>query len=249
MRLPFDADGIRLRRRVRGLGVALLGAVLIAPISRAADGRDVETPASAPPLFHMPEAPPPAGPALSLLWFDPGTALPGGFATARPEVTSIFRGIGVDVRWTLGGLGTTYGGASLPEVPVILLPDDPSPARSSRHVMGLVIKEPSPTRAVWIFLRNVRWTLGHDLHRPAGQREIRELARAVARVVAHEVIHAIAPEEPHSRKGLMSHSLNRSHLLAREATLDAQCAAAFLTRLATLLPAPAAPPAAALRTY
>jgi hypothetical protein len=168
----------------------------------------------------------------------------------RQEVARIFREIGVDVRWTLGGLGTVYGQADVPEVPVILLPDDPAPSRDSRHVMGLVIRSQEPSRAVWVFLKNVRWTLGHDLRRqrPRTEGEAQELALAVARVVAHEVVHAIAPDEPHSRGGLMSHSLNRNYLLGRRLPVDAQCAASFLTRLAALLPPAPEAAAAALRT-
>ena len=116
--------------------------------------------------------------------------------------------------------------------------------------MGLVMREQEPSRAIWVFLRSVRWTLGHDLGRRgrASRADSRELALALARVVAHEVVHAIAPDEPHSHRGLMSHSLNRSFLLGKGAPLDPQCAAAFLVRLAARLPAPPGPPPSSLRT-
>jgi hypothetical protein len=138
----------------------------------------------------------------------------------------------------------------LPEIPVILLADDPLRARADQHVMGLVLREQEPSRAIWVFLRSVRWTLGHDLwrRRPAADAESREMALALARVVAHEVVHSIAPDEPHSHGGLMRHSLNRSFLLGKGAPLDPQCAAAFLVRLAAQLPAPKVPPPSALRT-
>jgi hypothetical protein len=50
------------------------------------------------------------------------------------------------------------------------------------------------------------------------------LARAVARVVAHEIVHAVAPEANHTATGLMQPELTRAHLemkrlrLARETT-------------------------------
>jgi hypothetical protein len=242
--------------RFRPLFPVFLGALLSSAPGNAADRRgvdadsgDVETPAA--PLTR-PAAEPPAGggPRIALLWFDPRGTLPGGFETVRQEVARIFREIGVDVRWTLGGLGTVYGAADVPEVPLILLPDDPAPSRDGRHIMGLVVKGQQPSRAVWVFLKSVRWTLGHDLGkpRPRTEEEGRDLAVAVARVAAHEVVHAIAPDEPHSRGGLMSHSLNRAHLLGQRIPVDAQCAAAFLTRLAALLPPAPEAAAAALRT-
>ena len=243
----------------RGLGFLLLGALLLTAPGNAADGSglesdrtDVETNAPlAPPTMHSAAGSPVwNGPRISLLWFDPRGGLPDGFETVRQEVTRVFREIGVDARWTLGGLGTVFGVSDVPEVPVILLPDDPSPSREGRHVMGLVMKSQEPNRAVWVFLKNVRWTLGQDTRKQVGllETDARDLALAVARVAAHEVVHAIAPDEPHSRGGLMSHSLNRAYLLGRRLPVDAQCAAAFLTRLAALLPPAPEPAAAGLRT-
>ena len=246
-------------RRFRRLLLVLLGALLSSAPGRAADRPGVEDDrgdveafaAPAPPPMRLAgEAPAESGPRISLLWFDPRGSLPGGFETVRQEVARIFREIGVEVRWTLGGLGTVYGGAGVPEVPVILLPDVPVPSSDGQHVMGLVMKRQEPSRAVWVFVKSVRWTLGHDLRRPLRTEgdEGRELAFAVARVVAHEVVHSIAPEEPHTRGGLMSHSLNRDTLLGRRIPVDAQCAAAFLTRLAALLPPATEAAAATLRT-
>jgi len=232
--------------------LAVLGAALLAATGRAADGRDVPTPAPLAPSLMLPEPPPPVAgaPTLSLVWFDPQASLPEGSEATWREVASIFHGIGVDVRWTRGGLGTVYGASALPEIPVILLPADPSRARADEHVMGLVMRQQEPSRAIWVFLRSVRWTLGHPLWRrkPSNEAESRDLALALARVVAHEVVHSIAPDEPHSHGGLMRHSLNRRFLLGKGAPLDPQCAAAFLVRLAALLPAPGVPPSSGLRS-
>ena len=40
------------------------------------------------------------------------------------------------------------------------------------------------------------------------------LARALARVVAHEIVHSVAPEAPHSQSGLMQQKLTKAHLTA-----------------------------------
>jgi len=241
-------------RRLPVAAAVVLTVVVGGPIF-AADRADLDLippPAdriTPPVVLGGPGNPPPAGPLVQILWFDPSRALPEGLDLVRPEVDGIFHGIGVELRWTLGGLGTVYGESDVPEVPVILLPDDPDRSRRERRVMGLVMRNQEPTRAIWVFTNAVRWTLGHD-PRAADtptEAEREELALAVARVVAHEVVHAIAPDEPHSRKGLMSHRLNRGFLLGRGAPVDTQCAAAFLSRLAALLARRDATPTASLR--
>jgi len=229
--------------------LAVCAAALLAATGRAADRLEGESPRA--PL-SLPDPPPvvAGAPVLSLLWFDPQANLPEGFGTLGGEVASIFRGIGVEVRWTRAGPATVYGDSPLPEIPVILLREDPARTRADQHVMGLVMPQQAPSRPIWVFLRSVRLTLGHDVgrRRAATNAQARELAIALARVVAHEVVHSIAPDEPHSRGGLMNHSLNRSFLLGKGAPLDPQCAAAFLVRLAALLPAPEGPVPSALGT-
>jgi hypothetical protein len=189
-------------------------------------------------------------PALELLWFDPTHALPAAATDAVVnEVRRIFETLGVDVGFRAASAETTYeDDGAVPEIPVILLADDPIVARRASRVLGLVVRNQEPSRAVWAFLENVRWTLGHDRGRelPAATREL-GIGQALGRVVAHEVIHALAPAEPHARNGLMGHAMNRAFLLGNGAPLDARCARAFLSGLAARsLQAQARVPGAAL---
>jgi hypothetical protein len=166
---------------------------------------------------------------LALVWFDPSGALPHGFEALSGEVQRIFRGLGVEASWRVGGV---YGGSEIPEVPVILLPRDPARRRQGQRIMGLVMAEQEPQRAVWLFLESVRVTLGLPPRpRPLEPALEGPLARALARVAAHEVIHAIAPDAPHARDGLMRHSLDRRFLLGAKAPIDPACATSFTTRL------------------
>jgi hypothetical protein len=177
-------------------------------------------------------------PDLTLLWYDPTALLPPGARdSAGQEVRGIFRGLGVEVEFTVAAPETTYGEGPQPEIPVILLGEDPVRERRPQRVMGLVVRNQRPMRAVWAFLEPVRWTLGLAQRgpvRPVAGFEEQDLGLAIGRVVAHEVIHAIAPEEPHSRDGLMNHSLDRAFLLGRRADLDTRCARVFLSRLQAL---------------
>ena len=136
-----------------------------------------------------------ASPALALVWFDPDRLLPSASEPLGREVAATFRDIGVEVAWRQGGPGRSCGEGPVPEIPVILLPTDPRRGNEGAHVMGLVMRDQRPTRAVWVFLSSVRWTLGDPApERPLTPRQDREVALALARVVAHEVVHAIAPK-------------------------------------------------------
>jgi hypothetical protein len=201
------------------------------------------------PRSDLPTLPVTRPPALQLVWFDPSQTLPASATDAlAEEVRSIFRELGVEVGFRVVTADATYGDGAVTEIPIILLKDDPVVARRPTRVLGLVMRHQEPNHAVWAFLENVRWTLGLDegrALRTAGH-EL-ELGLALGRVVAHEVIHAVAPEEPHSKNGLMGHSMNRAFLLGAHAPLEERCGRAFLEGLAARGPRlPAERPASTL---
>jgi hypothetical protein len=141
------------------------------------------------------------------------------------EVQGIFRGLGVETSWRTGG---NFGGGEVPEVPVILLSRDPMAGR--RGVLGLVVRDQEPQRAVWLFGAAVREVLSPA---PSGLQAVNPdvLDRALARIAAHEIVHAIAPEAPHARDGLMRHALSRQILVGARPAIDARCASTFVTQL------------------
>jgi hypothetical protein len=243
-----------LRRRARWTTKAAVALVLAFAAARArgAERPDVHYPEMAPSLPEpepspaLPATPAAVAPptALRLLWFDPKDVLPPAFDMTSREVRRIFRDIGVDIRFERGIAGTDFGYGTTLDVPVILLGQDPMRSRSPRNVMGLVPRPEDGTRVVWVFLSNVRHTLGYDPRARVTPREANELGLALARVVAHEVVHAIAPDEPHTSSGLMHHSMDRSFLLGTKARIDRDCARTFARSLAELL-GTTVPPAAA----
>ena len=167
-------------------------------------------------------------PRVDLVWFDPSQVLPCRPELVRREVAAIFGTIGVGVSWTIGGAGTTTGPG---ELQVILLAQDRS--GDSRHAMGSVLGSAGPSRALWVVLAQVKRALAlEDL--PDGALSVSQLAqigRAIGRVVAHEVIHAVAPGSPHAASGLMRRQLNRGELLRHWIPLDPSSTAAFVSAL------------------
>jgi hypothetical protein len=243
-----------LRRRARWATRAAAALVLAFAAARArgAERPDVQYPEPAPSLPEpepspaLPAVPDAAAPpsALRLLWFDPKDVFPPAFDIASREVRRIFRDVGVDIRFERGNPGVIFDDGTTLDIPVILLGQDPMRSRAPRKVMGLVPRPSDGARVVWVFLSPVRLTLGYDPRSPrVTPRQANELGLALARVVAHEVVHAIAPEEPHAASGLMHQSMDRSFLLGRKARIDRRCARTFARSLAELLGAPS-PPAA-----
>ncbi len=244
-RLERGKPDARRRCSARGGTGATLALVLAFAVARAgaADRTDPRYPEAAPALPDSDpalELPPPlqaSASELTLFWFDPKGVLPDGFGPVSGEVSRIFREeVGVRIRWERGHSDTVFGDGDGLDIPVILLPEDPMAARASRRVMGLVPRGANGVRVVWVFLASVRWTLGQDPKSAALlPRERYELGLALARVVAHEVVHAVAPEEPHTSSGLMHHSMGRAFLLGAHTPVDPGCARAFLRSLRALL--------------
>ena len=184
----------------------------------------------------------PIGRRLMLTWYDGYRLLPHGFDLMTAEVHSVFNPLGVRIDWQQGQAGPIpgrNGGSADPaEILVILSPSEPAGLGLSRDVMGAVMGQEVPRRAIYLFFPAVARALGF---RSKGEtilqpRWSRDFARSLGRVLAHEVVHAIAPEQPHAIDGLMSCLLKRNHLLAPRAELDPESASVFLAELDRALP-------------
>ncbi|MFI5183643.1 MAG: hypothetical protein ACHQNV_04535 [Vicinamibacteria bacterium] len=155
---------------------------------------------------------------VTLRWVDVEKSLaPSQVDVVSEEVLSLFRDLDVPLVWTRREAGLAFS-TTRGEVPVIVLRVQPEHLGRER-ILGLVIRDHEPPSPVWVFVDNIRWTLGQSGGAPSpGER--RELAVAVGRVVAHELVHALAPEHPHAVAGLMAPTLKRADLLAAGAPLD-----------------------------
>ena len=175
-------------------------------------------------------------PRLTLLWHDGYRLASHSFRVMSREVESIFSEIGVEVCWHDGshGLWRENEPPSSIEIRLVLLPVDSIDWGYEEQVMGAAVRNretPGSTHTVYVFFPNVLRTLG--LRPDAKVGKWRVVARTLGRVLAHEIVHAIAPGYPHRDEGLMGRQLRRFMLLKRELRLDPVTAKALRTKLQT----------------
>jgi hypothetical protein len=167
-------------------------------------------------------------PVISLAWFDPSGALPVSTERVALEVQALFASWDIDVRWRKAEAGVTIVAAQ--EVSVVIQPR----ARPGRPDVLGEVQQGQPARVAWVSVAAVVGALG--LPGPPGRalkgQESVEFARALARVVSHEIVHLAAPDLPHTRDGLMRARFSRHDLVAEAPRLDVIGSQAFRRRLA-----------------
>jgi len=182
-----------------GFGVRALGVMVsVGLLSRAA--------AAAEPLPPLPK--------LTIVWADPDRLLRFGFESMAEEVVEIFEDAGIEVEWRKSVRGLDAA-RSIPII-VHLTSSSSETWRLRQHTMGLMIPRPRSglRRVIRVFFDEILRTLAleFDNSRMPSARETMLLARGLGRVVAHEIVHAVAPDAPHAATGLMQLQLNRAHL-------------------------------------
>jgi hypothetical protein len=65
----------------------------------------------------------------------------------------------------------------------------------------------------------------------------REFGLALGRVVVHELVHALAPQRPHVKGGLMADRMGRALLLASDIVIDAGTSEALRAAVSGRAPA------------
>ncbi len=147
-------------------------------------------------------------------------------STLKQEAREIFAGAGVRLEWIAPASLTAEGqGYALK---VIMLDLEPARWNVSPNAMGAVLGRRSPATAVYLFAPVIRRTLD-----PSGRRPLPAswLGRAFGKVLVHELVHALAPDLPHARSGLMAASQHRNTLQAIGRRLDPASVAALRREL------------------
>jgi hypothetical protein len=150
-------------------------------------------------------------PAVRMVWVDVQGVARTVRAVAFMESRELLASAGIEAKWeTSDGRGrTTIPG----EFQVVVLAEPI--ATLGPLVMGAAqSRADGSSRNVWVFLAGVRAALGlrGPVRGPLAPPDALLLGRAVGRVILHEVVHATAPERPHSLDGLMARCLGRATL-------------------------------------
>ncbi len=171
-------------------------------------------------------------PRISLTWHDPHHRISSKLESMFREVKDIFRRVGVDAVMRFPGEHTKSAGKTI-ALRVVLIPHLASDWGLSSYVMGMVPTTQAQPQTVFVFFPGVGRALGHHhvYERSSRPKKNSQMRRALARVIAHEIVHALAPAHPHAAGGLMSGKQTRATLLMRRTTLDAACGRALLTAL------------------
>lgn len=103
---------------------------------------------------------------------------------------------------------------------------DPRPSRIELRAVGIDLARLAPllgipVPATWIYVPNVALALGLDPDAVRGSFEAqRRVGIALGRVVAHELVHVLAPEREHAQAGVMRRTLGAFHLASGRAALE-----------------------------
>jgi hypothetical protein len=164
--------------------------------------------------------PPEPTPTLTLVWHDSAHVFPAvGLDHLGDEMEALFRENGLSVSFHAASENEDLRTIPEPRVNAIVLPEEDRRFGLPPNTMAAAYGARGEKYSIFVFYPGVRRTLGHS-ESQLSPRHVAELSRALARIVAHEVVHALAPERGHADSGLMSGSLTREALLADAIDLD-----------------------------
>jgi hypothetical protein len=169
-------------------------------------------------------------PALSLVWIDSACQATGSERSAREEALRLLGELGVAATWRTA---RPWDPVRTGELRVILL-DRGAVDAAGLPVLGATPDHFEGDRFFWVHAPSVRGALGLDPRRPLGPAELRDrqlLGVAIGRVIAHETVHALAPDVPHG-VGLMAPRLRRNDLVAKRLPVQPELGLAFRAALA-----------------
>lgn len=169
---------------------------------------------------------------IALRIIDSCHSIPTGLSATRAQVERRFADLGVTVRWLDSPVEVVESG--VPALVVHLRPSRPEEIRLDRRVMAAVLDPTNPRRYIYVFVPRIAENLGIRLSTMMSVEEERQLARALSRVILHEVFHAVAPELPHAHTGLTQAELSRDALIGSRPRVEPNAAEVFRVELAKL---------------
>lgn len=207
------------------LSAAMVVALLLAvSTARADDGGRPESPAA---------------PRLLVVWHDAHGLYPGPHGGVAREVASLFAPLELEVHWRRAERYDPPLDERTMLLRIVLMPSDPSGAGwgLKEDVMGAVLPSNGRARSVYIFYKALVRGLKMKLRegRIPDFRDRKLLERALGRVVAHEMVHAVAPAVRHAERGLMGSGVTRSFLAQEDVVVSEPLRRAFVTGVERIL--------------
>lgn len=176
---------------------------------------------------------------LPLAWLDVSSVTTGVDGLARSEAAEILKEAGLPVIWRRGD---TREAGRPGEIRVILVDRLQVKPDSGQPILGATPADPRSQPFVWIHVRSVRAALGLGLSEPSQGLPVaarRDLGVALGRVIAHEIVHALAPWVHHGGE-LMSACFQPKELTGPRLRVGPDTARAVRTALRRGIDAPTA---------
>lgn len=165
---------------------------------------------------------------LRLCWRDAHGRYPLALDVIQSEVATILAAVDVEVRWV-----DEVEAAGEAVLSVILMNELPTSWRVPRGAMGVSLKQDRPSNAVFLLLPAIMVNVGLEpsMTRVPTPRERIDLAKAIARVVVHEIVHVLAPELEHRDDAVFRSSMSSYALLHEDIEPDEEVGKALRTGL------------------
>jgi len=161
---------------------------------------------------------------LKAVGIDLASLAPLTLSAMRRELDVVLGPAGLTLAWRSS---RPEGESSADELRVVFLRSTGLGADRGANALGRTALD-IPAPSTWVYVPNVAIALGFEPDEVQGSFEAQRLVGiALGRVVAHEVVHVLAPGREHASAGVMRARLSASHLAGGEPALEEDCAEAL----------------------
>jgi hypothetical protein len=178
-------------------------------------------------------------PRLLVVWHDAHHLYPGSHTGVAREVAALFAPLEVEMHWQRAKQFDPPLDRRTILLRIVLLPSDPAGPgwELGGDVMGAVLPANGRARSIYVFYPTL--VRGLKLEPRAGRypdfHERKLLEKALGCVVAHEMVHAVAPGVSHQKRGLMQPGVTRSFLARHDAVVSGPLRQAFVAGVENIL--------------
>lgn len=165
---------------------------------------------------------------LRLAYFDGTGMSPEVRRAMEQEVERVYGEVGVRVvSLSPETMGEALAVPGTFVLRVVIMAKAPSAWDLPAHAMGVYFNgQTYPPQAVYAFQPAIYKELGLDT-RGEGYLRPEEIGRAFGRIVAHEVVHALAPDHKHSGWGILGHAQDERSLTQPQLSISDDAGAAL----------------------